>query len=146
MDAILPPSGLLLSGHGAGVQQWGVPEGVSFLEDAMFDFGEAKRLEFPFKRRGIDYSFVKENDGATIVMGELFGSKWYEVFEKRVNRAFVISGNEIPAKEAFPGDEDFGKWARCVKTLEEAELWAERLSDKVFLRLAEKEANANRDN
>ena len=104
----------------------------------MFDFGDAKRIEWPITKRGIKYSLHSENEGATICTAELFGKTWFEVFEKRVNKEYEIAGNVIPAKEAFPPDEAFGKWARCVNTIEAANFWARELADKVHER-------ANRD-
>lgn len=108
----------------------------------MFDFGEAKRIEWPITKRGVTYNFHSENDRCTIICASIYGSMWYEVFEKRVNKEYEIAGNKIPAKEAFPNDESFGKWARCALSLESANFWARELADRAISRDAER---ASRD-
>lgn len=35
----------------------------------------------------------------------------YEVFERRILKSTIIEGRSYSKREAFPRDEDFGKWA-----------------------------------
>ena len=46
----------------------------------------------------------------------------YEVFKRRVDKPKIIFGIQLPEREKFPGNEDFGKWAWACTSLERA-LW-----------------------
>lgn len=72
---------------------------------------EIKQIPEKFTKRGIEYEQIEVGRAYMIYRCSLFGSFWYEVFQKRINAARVIAGVEIPAGEAFPGDEAFGRWA-----------------------------------
>lgn len=46
----------------------------------------------------------------------------YEVFKRRIDKPKVIFGIQLPEREKFPGNEDFGKWAWSCVSIEKA-LW-----------------------
>lgn len=91
---------------------------------------EIKRIPESFMRRGIKYDRVETGDTYMIYRGELFGSYWYEVFQKRISKPGKMSvidkasGEssviELSASETFPSDESFGKWAFTLPDLESA--------------------------
>lgn len=82
---------------------------------------EIKPLAQSFTRKGVLYDHVETGDSYMIYRGELAGSYWYEVFQRRINAARQIAGVDIPASEAFPSDESFGKWAWDCPDLESAQ-------------------------
>jgi len=83
--------------------------------------GEIEKLPLKLRKNGFSYtqvcrgwrSFVYEQS----VTPEI---KYYEVFELRIQPECEIKGYFYPAKERFPGNEDFGKWAWTCRTLERA--------------------------
>lgn len=81
---------------------------------------EIKTLAAQFTRKGVQYDHVETGDTYMIYRGELAGSYWYEVFQCRINASRQIAGVDIPASEAFPSDESFGKWAWNCPDLESA--------------------------
>lgn len=85
---------------------------------------EIKPLAASFVRKGVKYDRVEIGDSYMIYRGELAGSYWFEVFQRRINKARQIAGVDIPASEAFPSDEAFGKWAWCYKELSDAAMKA----------------------
>jgi len=54
----------------------------------------------------------------------------YEVFARKVREARVLNGIVLPAKERFPNNEAFGKWAWSCWTLEDAQEKFHALSSK----------------
>ena len=64
----------------------------------------------------------------------------YEVFEIRIQKAQERYGKHYPAKEIYPYDEAFGKFAKSVVTLERAEYWFEYFDSRAARRELE---NAN---
>lgn len=81
---------------------------------------QIKPLLRSFMRKGVLYDHVEVGDSYVIYRGELAGSYWYEVFQRRINAAHQIAGVDIPASEAFPSNESFGKWAWSCPDLESA--------------------------
>lgn len=82
---------------------------------------EIRKLPNSFHRKGVEYDHVESGESYMIYRGELGRSSWYEVFQRRINAERVISGNLIPASEAFPSDESFGKWAWACHDIESAQ-------------------------
>ena len=48
------------------------------------------------------------------------GVEYFEVFKIKISPPKVVFGVELPEKEKFPSDEDFGKWAWVYKSREKA--------------------------
>jgi hypothetical protein len=73
-----------------------------------------EKLQETYNKRGMNYKLLKRNEKAAIYEqfspdGLMVG---YEVFSIHVNKSFVFPNGKInPSKEAYPGDEAFGKWA-----------------------------------
>ncbi len=44
----------------------------------------------------------------------------YEVFKIKIRKPTTIKGKAFPALEIYPYDEAFGKWAKCLKSIERA--------------------------
>lgn len=102
------------------------------MEDAA---QEVKKTVFPLERRGVRFEFIKDTEHSRIVKASLFSRSWFESFERKINKARVIDGVELPASEAFPNDEAFGKWAFLSETIEGAELKAAEIDAKVNARV-----------
>ena len=81
---------------------------------------QIKMLAKSFSRKGVNYGHIETGAAYMIYRGELAGSYWFEVFQRRINGEHQIAGVDIPASEAFPSDESFGKWAWCYRNIEEA--------------------------
>ena len=86
--------------------------------------GQIKELAKTFSRKGVAYAHVETGEAYMIYRCELAGSYWFEVFQRRINEDRQIAGVDIPASEAFPSDEAFGKWAWCYKNLSDAAIKA----------------------
>jgi hypothetical protein len=105
---------------------------------------EIKPLVFPLTRKGITYLLESETEHTRTVRATFPGATdWLEVFEKRINAAREIQGVKIPASEAFPGDEAFGKWAWTFPTESQCQAKAAELDAKVTARIAFKQAQAS---
>ena len=101
---------------------------------------EIKRLEFPLTRKGITYALVSETEYTRTVKASFPGSAdWYEIFEKRINAARTIAGCILPASEAFPHDEAFGKWAWTYPTEAQCQAISGELDSKVAGRIHRKQ-------
>jgi hypothetical protein len=91
-----------------------------------------KLLSEKIKRSGYTYELLKRTDKAAIykqIPDEVESTKvYYEVFKIRISKAKVMFGVELPEKEKFPSDEDFGKSAWTCTTLERAEEIYERIN------------------
>ena len=61
---------------------------------------------------------------------------WYEVFERKINAARSIGDTNLPASEAFPSDEAFGKWAWTFPTAEQCLEKSEFIDSRVESRKA----------
>lgn len=107
---------------------------------------EIKPLVFPLTRKGITYHLESETEHTRTVRATFEGATdWLEVFEKRINAAWHRmdkDGNkiDIPASEAFPGDEAFGKWAWTFPTEAQCQAKAAELDAKVSARIAFKQS------
>ena len=78
-------------------------------------------LENEIKKNGYDYICLLRGLKAFVYFQSLNGEPVaYEVFKKRINKAYEISGVHIEEGEAFPGNEAFGKWAWTYNTEAEA--------------------------
>ena len=84
-----------------------------------------KKLAEKINRNGYIYTQLKRGERAAIYeqifedLGESFcmGS---EVFKIRIGKSKVVFGVELPEKEKFPSDEDFGKWAWSYREINKA--------------------------
>jgi hypothetical protein len=76
-----------------------------------------KELAEVINRNGFVYKQIKRGDRAAIYSQiisdeEIRGNfEAFEVFKIKIGKAKVVFGVELPEKEKFPSDEDFGKWA-----------------------------------
>lgn len=82
---------------------------------------EVLPLEFPRTRRGVTYTLEADLGDAYVVRGSLGEASWFEAFERRVASDRTISGMFVQAHVLFPGDEAFGRWAWCTRSLPLAE-------------------------
>jgi hypothetical protein len=94
-------------------------------EVIMFDKVEdiPLELELEFKKNGQRYCQIKRNNKAVIYsqkneVGRMIG---YEVWKIKIQKAFAFTNYQYPSKERIPGNNDFGKWAWSVGTLDRAE-------------------------
>ena len=91
-----------------------------------------KVLAEKIKRSGYTYELLKRTDKAAIYkqIPDEPESKniYYEVFKIRISKAKVMFGVELPEKEKFPSDEDFGRSAWACVTLERAEEIYDRIN------------------
>lgn len=75
-----------------------------------------KKLAEKINRNGYIYNQLKRGEKAAIYeqifedLGETTRIA-YEVFKIRIGKSKIVFGVELPEKEKFPSDEDFGKWA-----------------------------------
>jgi hypothetical protein len=60
--------------------------------------------------RNLTFSLVERTDKKAIYMRS---DNVYEVFYVKISRERFVFGNDYPEKEAYPGNEDFGKTAWC---------------------------------
>lgn len=51
----------------------------------------------------------------------LRSDEYYEVFRIQTQEAGIIFGRKYPARETYPGNDDFGHAAICTKNLKQAE-------------------------
>jgi len=84
-----------------------------------------KKLAEKINRNGYIYSQLKRGERAAIyeqIFEDLGESSCigYEVFKIRIGKSKVVFGVELPEKEKFPSDEDFGKWAWTYRDLNKA--------------------------
>jgi hypothetical protein len=76
------------------------------------------------RKNGYIYSLEKRGEKAMIykqVCAEEGITVGYEVFKRKIDKPKVVFGIELGEREIFPGNEDFGKWAWAVRSLERAE-------------------------
>jgi hypothetical protein len=84
-----------------------------------------KKLAEKINRNGYIYTQLKRGERAAIyeqIFEDLEESFCigYEVFKIRIGKSKVVFGVELPEKEKFPSDEDFGKWAWTYRDLNKA--------------------------
>jgi hypothetical protein len=73
------------------------------------------------RKNGFDYSLVIRNEKVAVYeQGYSKNLKYYEVFIVRIKPAIKFKGKDIPQREIFPSDGDFGKTAWSCRTMEEA--------------------------
>ena len=75
-----------------------------------------KELADDINRNGYIYKQLKRTDKAALYSQSVADdrdSKFeaFEVFKIKIGKAKIVFGVELPEKEKFPSDEDFGKWA-----------------------------------
>jgi hypothetical protein len=81
-------------------------------------------LPYEIRKNGYIYNLEKRGEKAMIYKqtcaeeGYVVG---YEVFKRKIDKPKIVFGIELGEREIFPGNEDFGKWAWAVRTLERAE-------------------------
>lgn len=74
------------------------------------------------KKNGFNYILVKRGQKALIYQQHITNSLfYYEVFISKVRPERAFNGKTFPAKEQFPHNEAFGKWAWTYRNLEDAE-------------------------
>jgi hypothetical protein len=84
-----------------------------------------KKLAEKINRNGYIYTQLKRGEKAAIyeqIFEDLGDSTvvGYEVFKIRIGKSKVVFGVELPEKEKFPSDEDFGKWAWSYREINKA--------------------------
>jgi hypothetical protein len=82
---------------------------------------EIVRLPETMHRRGAVYCNVRRGEKTlmyTRVSRGLINS--YEVFKIKIRKPTTIKGIALSASETFPHDEAFGKWAKCLTSIERA--------------------------
>jgi hypothetical protein len=62
-------------------------------------------------KRAIIYEQIDPEFGKTVA---------FEVFRRKIDKPKVIFGIQLNEREIFPGNEDFGKWAWTLSSLEKA--------------------------
>jgi hypothetical protein len=76
-----------------------------------------KKLSDVVLKNGYTYTQIERGEKAVIYSQkpsdpEIIGShEYFEVFRIKISPAKTVFGVELPEKEKFPSDEDFGKWA-----------------------------------
>ena len=75
------------------------------------------------RKNGFNYTKVLP-DGRKCIYEQLVppNLKYYEVFKVQDRPEVVFNGNTIPAREVYPGNEDFGNTAWSCRTLDDAML------------------------
>jgi len=77
----------------------------------------------PDKLRKNHFDYTKIHTGGRSFVfcqcyeGNIIG---YEVFRLKINKACVFHGVNLPERQAFPGNEDFGKWAWSYREYKDA--------------------------
>ena len=87
-----------------------------------------KELDKKFEKKGEKFTQIEKGDTYYIYKRDMGTSICYEVFERRsakLNdfwRKFDTKGkyDGFDSFEQYPNDEQFGKWAYCCNTLEQA--------------------------
>lgn len=79
-----------------------------------------KELQVEFTRKGWHYLQIGRNDErylyqVTTTENHVF----YEVFKRKLGKTFDRTGLYVQ----YPGNEDFGVWAKCVNCLEKAKYY-----------------------
>jgi hypothetical protein len=90
-----------------------------------------KPLPLILKKNGFTYTQVLR-DGKVCIYEQLVAEelKYYEVFVVKIKPAAFFKGKEIPEREVFPYDEDFGNSAWNCRTLEDAMVRFDELNQK----------------
>jgi len=75
-----------------------------------------KELADVINRNGYVYKQLKRSDKAAMYSQRIADEpesnfEAFEVFKIKIGKAKVVFGVQLPEKEKFPSDEDFGKWA-----------------------------------
>jgi hypothetical protein len=83
-----------------------------------------KKLAEEINRNGFLYKQIKRSERGAIYeqIFNDFDHKTiaYEVFKIKIGKPKIVFGVELPEKEKFPGDDDFGKWAWTYPDIEKA--------------------------
>ena len=87
-----------------------------------------KELADVINRNGYIYKQLKRTDKAAMYSQSVADKaddpessfEAFEVFKIKIGKAKVVFGVELPEKEKFPSDEDFGKWAWTYTDYEKA--------------------------
>ena len=87
-----------------------------------------KELDKKFEKKGEKFTQIEKGDTYYIYKRDMGTSICYEVFERRAAklndfwRKFDTKGkyDGFDSFEQYPNDEQFGKWAYCCNTLEQA--------------------------
>jgi hypothetical protein len=97
-----------------------------------------KNLESIFEGKGEvsgnTFQKIKESENAFLyeVLHKETGTKWYEVFQRKIQKAgeTMMAGVKVnfEEKERYPKTNDFGVWAWCYKSLIIASIKFQELS------------------
>jgi len=82
------------------------------ISDKLEDQVRKNGFDYTLKRRGKHHVIYEQKFKGTIV--------GYELFKIKIKPARKVGGVWLPAKERFPHDEAFGKWAWSFYTWERA--------------------------
>ena len=82
---------------------------------------ESQRLPENIRKNGFDYTQVRRGQRSFVFRQHATPKlDYYEVFLIKIRPAGEVFGKWQPAKERFPGNEDFGNWAWSYSTIEAA--------------------------
>lgn len=85
-----------------------------------------KKLSESVNKNGYVYTQILRGEKGVVYSQrhtdpDISGShEYFEVFKIKISPPKVVFGVELPEKEKFPGDEDFGKWAWSFKCKDSA--------------------------
>lgn len=91
----------------------------SRLGDTWEKDGKVIPLPLVHRANGITLNQVKRNRHVAMYKAEIGNN--YEVFEIRIRKGESKFGKYYPARERYPGNEDFGTWAYSLTGRERAE-------------------------
>lgn len=80
-----------------------------------------KTLPEKLRKNGFDYELVQRDANRAIYKQHVSENcHYWEVFRIRKRKESIFKGKQIPEREIFPSDEDFGYTAWTCMTLERA--------------------------
>jgi hypothetical protein len=85
-----------------------------------------KKLSEVVLKNGYKYTQIKRGIRGVVYSQKISdpdledSAEYFEVFKIKISPPKVVFGVELPEKEKFPSDEDFGKWAWVFKSREKA--------------------------
>ena len=87
-------------------------------------------LPLKLRKNGYNYTLVSRGKRSCLYAQEVSpGRSYYEVFLIKIKPEHEFNGATLPAKEWFPPNESFGKWAWSYQTYERAMKAYDRLEE-----------------
>lgn len=91
-----------------------------------------RRIPASFRKNGYDYTQVQRNNNIAVYKQEFDNTLiGFEVVELKVAEATTLFGKDVPRREVYPSNEDWGTLGFTVKTIGEAIKRFELLTTKV---------------